>query len=236
MEKVTTGIEGVDRLLSGGLPKGKSYLIAGEPGTGKTLFCIQYLLEGAKKGEKSIYISIDERPEHIIFDAESMGWPIRTYLEDGSLTIIDVTSYFSMPTIGKSDGIDIDQIVRDILGHVKKIGASRLSIDPIAPLILTQQYLPEVSKYIRQLVFAVEDNTNCTTLLTSYVPVGSGQLSQHGIEEFVASGIISLQIVKQHSKYIRTIWIRKIRGLKVDLSDYHYEILPHRGIVLRQAV
>ena len=52
MEKVSTGIEGVDRLLSGGLPKGKSYLVAGEPGTGKTLFCLQYLLEGAKKGEK----------------------------------------------------------------------------------------------------------------------------------------------------------------------------------------
>ncbi|NQY74162.1 MAG: AAA family ATPase [Candidatus Margulisbacteria bacterium] len=236
MEKVSTGIEGVDRLLSGGLPKGKSYLVAGEPGTGKTLFCLQYLLEGAKKGEKCIYISIDERPEHIIFDAESMGWPIKTYLEDGSLSIFDVTNYFSTPKLGHDEGINIDQIINDILGHVKKMGASRLCIDPIAPLILTEQHLPEVSTYIRKLVFAIEDNAECTTLLTSHVPVGSGKLSQHGIEEFISSGIISLQIAKVHNKNIRTIWIRKIRGVKLDLSDYHYDILPERGIVLRQAV
>ena len=59
MERISTGVEKLDQLLSGGYPKGKSILIAGEPGTGKTLLSLQYLMEGAKKGEKGIYVSID---------------------------------------------------------------------------------------------------------------------------------------------------------------------------------
>ena len=93
-----------------------------------------------------------------------------------------------------------------------------------------------MSEYIRKLIYQLEETDNCTTLLTSYVPVGSDKLSQHGIEEFAASGIILLRLVKEKSKVTRTIWIRKIRGTKFDLSEYSYEILNKRGIVLRQPV
>ncbi len=59
MEKVTSGIEGFDKLISGGFPKSRAYLVSGEPGTGKTIFTLQYLLQGLKNGEKCVYIYID---------------------------------------------------------------------------------------------------------------------------------------------------------------------------------
>jgi circadian clock protein KaiC len=234
MDKITSGIEGFDKLLFGGLPKGRAYLVAGEPGTGKTIFTLQFLLEGIRNGEKAVYISIDEKPEHVILDAQSLGWDIQKNLDDGRLKIIDVTTYFSPSHFTSDSGIDIHQIMHDILGYVKESGATRLAIDPISPLIFAEKNIPEVSEYIRRLIFAVEDTTNCTTLLTSYVPVGTQLVSQHGIEEFAASGIILLKLTKINQKYIRSIWVRKIRGTRIDLSEYSYEILPERGIVLRQ--
>lgn len=60
IDKIPTGIAGVDELIGGGLPKGRSILLSGEPGTGKTLFSLQYLLEGAKRGESVIYVTTRE--------------------------------------------------------------------------------------------------------------------------------------------------------------------------------
>ncbi|MFC1616845.1 ATPase domain-containing protein [Candidatus Margulisiibacteriota bacterium] len=236
MNKITSGVEGFDKLLYGGFPKGRAYLIAGEPGTGKTIFCLQYLLAGARLNEKAIYISIDEKPEHVIADAEALGWGIREYLDSGLLQILDVSKYFSTSKLGVNNGIDINKITEDILGYVKQSKATRLAIDPIAPLVFAQQHIPEIAEYIRNLIFAIEDNTGCTTLLTSYIPVGAVNFSQHGVEEFAASGIINLRLNKIETRFIRTIWVRKMRGTRIDLSQYSFEILPNRGIVLRQPI
>lgn len=234
--RISSGIEGMDKLLYGGFPKGRAFLIAGEPGTGKTIFSLQYLLAGARLGEKVIYISIDERPEHVIRDTESLGWPMDTYLKNGLFQILDVTDYFSTSKIGQDEGVNSNRIVDDILDFVKRVGATRLAIDPIVPLIFNQNKLPGIAEYIRKLIFALEDYSECTTLLTSYVPVGAVSFSQHGIEEFAASGIILLRLLKQNNKYLRTVWIRKMRGTRIDLSEYSFEILPRRGIVLRQPI
>ena len=233
MEKIESGIEGFDKLLFGGMPKGRAYLVSGEPGTGKTIFSLQYLLTGVKSGEKAIYITIDEKPEHIILDAQALGWDLKPYLEQGLLQIIDITSHFSS---AKNETLNVTQIVEDIIGYVKKSGAKRLAIDPIAPLIFNDKAFPDVIEFIRTLIFAIEDNSGCTTLLTSYVPVGSEKVSILGIEEFASSGIIVLKLITLNNKRIRTIGIRKMRGTRIDLTEYSYEILPERGVVLRQPI
>ncbi len=230
--KINTGLEGFDRLLHGGLPKGYSYLVSGEPGTGKTIFCLQYLLEGLKQGEKAIYISIDEQPDHVIIDAQALGWDLSGYLNSGQLQIMDVSQYFN--SVSDTKNFDIQQVVSDMLSYVKSNGVTRLAIDPVAPLIFTESAYPNVIAYIRQLIFALEDNIGCTTLLTSYVPVGSEKLSNFGVEEFAASGIISLKLVRQNNKRIRSIGVRKMRRTRIDLTEYSFEILSDRGIVLRQ--
>ena len=235
-QKVCSGIEGFDRLLFGGFPPGRSYLISGEPGAGKTIFTLQFLLQGISQGESGIYISIDEKPEHVIADALELGWDLRPHLASGALQILDVSSYFSSCYDQGGSHIDVDRIILDILGYVKKTNVQRLVIDPIAPLILNDRSFENLVEYIRKLIFAIEDDIGCTTLLTSYVPVGSTQVSHHGIEEFASSGIVVLKLSKKDGKWIRTINVRKMRGTRIDLTEYSYEILPKRGIVLRQPV
>ena len=235
MNKIESGIEGFDKLLYGGIPEGRAYLVSGEPGTGKTIFTMQYLVHGLQLGEKATYISIDEKPEHVIADCTALGWDINRFLENGQLQIIDITRFFSSMT--NSTGTkSISHVIDDILGVVKQSGATRLGIDPIAPLIFSEADQAVVVEYIRKLIFSLEEHGDCTTLLTSYVPVGSEKVSSIGIEEFAASGIIVLRLIRLNNKRIRTIGVRKMRGTRIDLTEYSFEILPQRGLILRQPI
>lgn len=234
--RVATGVEGLDALIEGGFQAQKAYLVCGEPGTGKSTFCLQFLLQGLTQGEGGVYVTIDEKPAHLVEDALAMGWDLAPYLEKKRLLILDASPYFTNLRLGKEHELDSRQIVTDLGKHVRAVGAKRLVIDPVAPLVFREDGQLGVMEYIRSLLFSLEDNLGCTTLLTSYSGVGSGRLSHFGVEEFVVSGIILLRIVRAQNRYIRTLFVRKMRGTAVDLSEYGFDIVRPRGIVLRQAV
>lgn len=235
-QRVTTGVEGLDTLIGGGLVPKRSYLVCGEPGTGKTLLCLQYILEGIKKGEKGVFVSIDEKPEHLIEDAEAIGWDLKEHIDKGMLQILDVSSYFSKARTGSESRIEVELISEELTKHITKMDAKRLVIDPIAPLVSKTDTAAGIQEYIRNLVNLIEEQTGCTTLLTSHVPVGSSKLSQYEIEEFIVSGILLLRLVKPEKKYLRTIFVRKMRSTAVDLSEWVFDIVKSKGLVLRQAL
>src|SRR3990172_7844112 len=79
-KRVSTGIPGLDPLIEGGFPAGKSYLITGESGTGKSIFCMQFILKGLVGGEKAVYVAVDEKPADILEEAASLGWDLPTSL------------------------------------------------------------------------------------------------------------------------------------------------------------
>ena len=223
--------------MSGGLPRGRSVLIAGEPGTGKTTLCLQFLMEGLRRGEAAIYVGIDEKPMHIIQDALGLDWNFKEYLDKGLFQILDVSEYFSVLKADPADSSkDLNAMISDLKEFINKAKATRVAIDPIAPLIFNRQNLPEIDAYMRNLVFSLEETQQVTTLLTSHVPVGTQALSQHGIEEFIVSGIITLKLVKLTNKYIRTLLVRKLRGTATELTEYSFDIMSGRGVILRQPI
>ncbi len=234
--RVSTGIEGLDGLMSGGFQQGKVYLISGEAGTGKTIFCLQYALAGVGRGENAVYISLDEKPLHLVEDAESLGWDLKRYIIEKRITLLDVTPYFTNIRIGKEKSVDVLAVVSDLTKQIEGIKATRLVIDPIAPLIFGQEGTARVQEYIRSLIFSIEDNLECTTLITSGIPSGTSRISQYDVEEFVVSGIIVLGVSRLQGRRIRTLYIRKMRGTPIDLNDHAFEILPQRGIVIRETV
>ncbi|MBM3117952.1 MAG: zinc-ribbon domain-containing protein [Chloroflexi bacterium] len=232
--RIPTGIEGLDQLIGGGFIANKVYLISGESGTGKTVFGLQYLYYGLIVGENGIYVSGDEKPSHLIVDAESLGWDFSKYAHEQKLGLLDVSPHFTELRSGKTKYVDVRTVVADLAKHAKTIDAKRIVIDPIGPLVFGQECAACVQEYIRNLIFAIEDNLQCTVLITSGIPSGTSALSRYGVAEFVAEGVIVLGMSKSDSECTRTLFIRKMRSTPTDLCEHVFDILPHRGIVIKE--
>jgi circadian clock protein KaiC len=85
--RVPSGIPGLDKLIRGGFERGSLTVLSGGTGTGKTIFCIQFLLAGAKAGENGLFITFEELKEDIIRDAESFGWDLVSWEKSKKLFI-----------------------------------------------------------------------------------------------------------------------------------------------------
>ncbi len=229
--KVRTGIEGLDGLIEGGFVEGRTCLVAGETGTGKTTFSLQYLLYGANEGENGVYVTIHEKPEHIIEDAMSIGWDLNKLIEENKLLFVELTPHFY-----NIEKIDAQQIVDILNGYINEINAKRLVIDPIAPLVTRSdeplKYLHAqmyIRNYIRRLFYSLDD-LKVTTVVTSEIPTGTNKLSRYGIEEFLASGVIVLRLQMNETGFRRELYIRKMKSVNHSMNVYSFVIQYKKGI------
>ncbi|MBI2538552.1 MAG: AAA family ATPase [Deltaproteobacteria bacterium] len=233
-KRVSSGIPGLDPLIEGGFPEGKSYLITGESGTGKSIFCIQFILKGLMEGEKAVYVAVDEKPADILEEAASLGWDLLKYIEQKSLLILDASPLFSSRMgAGKEKEVDVQKTVADLTAYVKRMGASRVVIDPVGPLILSRDSSVRAQEHVRTLVHSLQDTMGTTNLLTSYAIPGITGAGDGAIEEFLVAGVIILSITRVQNRMVRTLLIRKMRGTAIDLMEHQFNIVREKGIVLK---
>jgi len=218
MNRIATGIKGFDALIEGGLPEGRSFLISGGTGTGKTIFAIQFLVNGALQGEPGVYLTLDERPDLIREDMLRFGWNIRQLEDQGQLKVIDGTiakigipsdEEFSLP----ATGFDLDKLLLELMRTIKKIKAKRVVIDSIPALGMNFENEHEIRKAILKIVYLLS-RAGVTTLLTTEVNEGSKQFGKYGVEEFVSDGVIVLHYMGIGTQSNRTLHIRKMRATK----------------------
>ena len=139
MSYLSVGIRGVDSLLdSKGLPKGSSVLLLGAPGSGKTIFSLQYLHSGVAAGENGVYLSMDEDPDRLLSNAKQMGVDLTKPVKEGKLAIVDASPIRLIPAKVKLGGAEVgghefalSTLIASLTEAVKKVGATRLVIDPI---------------------------------------------------------------------------------------------------------
>jgi circadian clock protein KaiC len=223
----------LDPLISGGLLRKKTFLVAGETGTGKTVFALKFLLKGISEGEPGLYLPFDETIQGTIDGALTLGWDLEDPIRKNMLRILDVRPFFAEIVREKFMAEIVKKVVGELKRHVDQIHAKRLVIDPVAPLMGEVVDVSWTRDYIRGFVAAVENFLGCTTIITSEVPTSSETLSRFGVEEFLSSGIIKLAIANVNNRSFRTIQIRKMRWTWIDLERYVYDIKPLEGIVVR---
>lgn len=234
-----TGIPLLDQILGGGFLRGKTYLVAGEAGCGKTIFSIQFLLHGASMGEPGVYIAIDEPTNQLIRGLRMFGWDVRPLIASKKLLFLDMRTHFSKIYMrDERRKIEPKYVIESILNAAKRIRAKRLVIDPIAPLVYggKEEDTLYAREFLREMVFAIEKTGELTTIMTSEIPTGSTKLSRFGVEEFLASGIIVLSIEEINGEIERIMYIRKARWAPVKPSKYIFEIQSGRGIVIRESL
>jgi len=234
---VSTGIRELDEALGGGFIRGKTYLVAGETGCGKTIFSIQFLLTGALLyDEPGIYIAIDEPTEQLLKGLKRFGWDVTELVRQRKLVFLDMRTHFSKIYLrDERRKIEPRYVIESILNAAKKVKAKRLVIDPIAPLIYggSPDDVLYVREFLREMVFAIENVGTLTTVMTSEIPTGSRQLSRFGVEEFLASGIIVLGLEEVGGEVVRVMYLRKARWAPAKPVKFIFDIVPGTGIVIK---
>lgn len=220
INRVKTGIEGLDELISGGFVEGSTILVTGTPGSGKTTFSMQYLYYGAKDyKEPGIFISLEEDPDRMINNFENtFNWNIRELMSDKKLVMTKVELY------------DFDKMRITIEDLVDKFNAQRLVIDPTTVLGLYFEKELQIRRSLLELDSMLK-KLGCTTLMTNEIPEGSGGISAFGIEEFTADGIVVLYYTKDGNVFTRSLAVRKMRATNHDTSIHPVEITK-RGMVV----
>lgn len=238
MERVKTGIPGLDELTEGGFPQGRSVLVSGGCGTGKTIFTMQYIYEGARKySEPGIYVTLDERPDLIRQDITRFGWDVRKLEEENMVQIIDASiaklgipseEEYSMP----ATGFDLDKLLLEIMRVAKRIGAKRVAIDSLPALGFNYENENEIRKAILKISYLLM-RIGVTSILTSEITEGSNKYGKFGVEEYVVDGVVTLHYMGIGTQSNRTLHIRKMRATKHS-EDLHPLEITSKGIIIHK--
>lgn len=236
MERVKTGINGLDDIIQGGVPKNSITLVSGPPGGGKSIFCFQYINEGAQNGEKCLFLTLDKKIKGLLTQAEELGFDFNQYIEKGDvkflfLNINKKLVYESMTNeilSGNYDRIVLDSItpLSEMPIYLKSTGSNRDFNFIGSDEIPENASYPAKRIHLRYIMNALETSKS-TSVVTSELPKGSNQLSRDGVSEFLADGVITLSIDPTMDR--RKMSIAKMRNTKHTLKPHDMEI-DHGGI------
>ena len=217
IERVKTGVPGLDELIEGGFPRGDTLLVAGKSGTGKSILATQFLYNGAVQyGEPGVFVTLEEPPHLIRRNMFRFGMDLAKLEQEGKLTIVDLSPSKEVTpvTIGEYPSFDLSGLEAIIINHIKKIKAKRVVIDTLSIMA----YKFRNRDILREEFFKLTANitrTGATLLLTSEIPAQHDGLGVFDIEAFLASGVIILYNEKiSDTSRSRSIEVLKLRGSK----------------------
>jgi circadian clock protein KaiC len=223
--RLWTGIPGLDDVLCGGLDAERLYLLEGEPGTGKTTIGLQFLLEGARLGEKGLYVTLSETQRELRQVASRHGWSI------------DQVSIFELVppeasldperelTLFHPSELELTETSKLIFERVNEVKPTRIVFDSLSELRLLAQ---NPLRYRRQILALKHffSGRKCTVLLLDDYSSQEGDIQLHSI----AHGVISLQqLALDYGSERRRLRVRKMRGIKFR-GGYHDFIIQTGGV------
>lgn len=199
IKRINTGIPGLDDFLEGGIPKGFAVIVTGPPGTGKTTFSMQYLMEGVKNGERCIFFSFEERAQQLVQHFTRFGWDVGKYIDDGYLEIFGISMLTSEEMIEIVDSHKPERVVFDSLN------------------VLTAPADFRTSTAWRSLHRLLKKNMITSLLVTE---------KSHGIErkefddfDFLGDGVVFLDFIQTNdidTTPMPVMAVQKMRATRVD--------------------
>ena len=221
VDRVKSGIKGLDELISGGFLSGHSIVVMGPAGAGKTIFSCEFIWEGLEKGEKCMYITFEELPEEIKKDAMAFGWDFDKHEKKGNLII----SY--------KDPFQTTDVTNTLTQEIRQKGITRIVVDSISLLGLYFTNPQEIRKELFKLICALK-STDATTLLTAEVREELNFAPRYGVEEYVADASIILFFTGIGENGFRSIQVRKMRNTNHSKNTHPFKITG-KGIEIHKS-
>jgi circadian clock protein KaiC len=218
---LSTGIPGLDTILRGGLAPNRVYLIEGEPGTGKTTTGLQFLGEGARRGESVLYITLAETAEELTAVAASHGWDMRGIRIHEVLPSQDLLKPEQQYTMFHASEVEMASTLQQVLSGVDQYKPVRVVLDSLSEL----QLLADTPLRYRRQVLALKQffsSRQCTVMLLDDRTAASADLQVRSI----AHGVIQFeQSVKDYGAERRRVRVVKYRGRDVAGGMHDYDII-----------
>ncbi len=227
LPRCATGIDGLDNILGGGIPRGNMVLVAGSVGTGKTTLSLEFLVRGAERGERSLFISVTEASSKLIQNLSTFEFFRRDLIDQGSLVFVDLPVIYDRLGLGKEEltAEEIDILIRTIRDMVRALDAKRLVLDSLTSVC----YRIRRDEQIRDFMLRLGQELNavgCTSLLVSEIGPNPGRYSMHGVEEAIVDGVILLWNTRRLGDILRVVQIVKMRGTAHSRAQYVLELTP----------
>ena len=230
--KISTGVAGLDQILSGGFPAHRLYLLEGAPGTGKTTLAIQFLLAGRERGERSLYVTLSETKDELSDVAESHGWS----LQGLDLYELEATEQRLKPeeeyTVFRPEDAELSNTIEDVYQQVERLRPTRVVFDSVSEMRLLAR---DPLRYRRQILSLKQFFTgrHCTVLLLDDMTATDHDLQLQSISH----GIISLaRLGQEYGPSRRQLNVTKLRGAPFQDGRHDYVIVKGGLVVFPRLV
>ena len=227
LPKARTGIRGLDEITRGGLPRGRTTLVAGGAGSGKTLLGLQFLVAGAREyGEPGVLLTFEESTTKVSANVASLGFDLDGLQRDGLLVAdafrVDPSEF------GEAGEFDFEPLFILLEHSIERIGAKRVVLDTIEVLFGAFQEQAIVRAELRRLFSWLEERS-VTAIVTG--ERGENRLTRHGIEEYVSDCVIVLDQRVREEISTRLLRVVKYRGSAHETNEYPF-VISARGFVV----
>lgn len=233
MERVRTGVPGLDDMLNGGIPKHRHVILVGGPGTGKTTLAMQYLYRGVKdSGEHGVFLSLEESPARIIENVKA-AFPAWTDFDDmlaRKEILIEKRQPLAAWRAGDKFAPGFEHFLDMIQSLVTLDGYRRIVVDSVTVLKL---YFTSASEFRRNLFQLLEllGNLDCTLVFTAEAKSAEREKLEFSLEHYVADGVIVLYNLPREEKLVRALQIFKMRGTQHSTKMVPLQFTPE-GVVV----
>ena len=224
LEHCPTGISGLDEITHGGLPRGRTTLLAGGPGCGKTLLGVEFLVRGVEMGEPGVFLAFEETAEELTANVASLGWQLDTLSADGKLVVDHVK--VERERIDQTGDYDLEALFIRTGFAIEEVGAKRVVLDTIEVLFSALDDTARLRSELRRL-FTWLKRRGVTAIVTA--ERGEGSITRHGLEEYVADCVITLDHRVAEQIAVRRIRVVKQRGSSHGTNEYPF-VIGERGL------
>ena len=230
VQKLATGIASFDMISKGGLPRNRTTLLSGTAGSGKTVYAVQFLAAGIEAGEHGVFVTFEESPTDIRQNMRSFGWDLEAWEMNGTLAMVDASPDPDTEVI-ESGSFDLGALLARVENAVRKVGATRVSIDSLGAMFsqFTDQSL--VRRELFRIAVALK-RMGVTAVMTAERTEDYGPIARFGVEEFIADNVMVLRNHLEDEKRRRTIELLKFRGTDHQKGEFPFTIVEGEGLVV----